>query len=658
MNKKEYKESRFANLAVDTIRVLSCEMITEAKSGHPGIALGAAPIMYALFKDHLVADPKKKFLNRDRFVLSAGHGSALLYATMHLAGYSGLDINALKNFRQLNSVTAGHPETDLVDGIDASTGPLGQGIGVAVGMAIAETKMNQYFKKYKLVDYHTYCLFGDGCFEEGISFEAFSIAAKLKLNKLIFLYDSNDVQLEGRVSDSTAIDTKKYFESIGLNYIKVTNGNDIGAISNAISLAKESKDKPTVIEIKTKIGYGSVHEDSPKAHGSALSEEQIKLLKDKLQYHNDKFEVSKNAYAEFEGFAKKGEKARLSFEEKIVKIKSENKEKYQVLENILNGELTIDKKFFDKDYAKEKDSTRNISFHVIKKIVENNPLITLISPDISSSTKITYPEGGIYSVDNRIGINLNIGVREFAMGAIINGIASTGLKAIGSTFLPFSDYCKSAIRLASISKSPSVFVFSHDSIAVGEDGPTHQAVEQLWGLRLIPNHVVIRPCNYDETIKAFELALTSSETTFSIITSRQEFQLPKTNNGKLSRGAYVVHGEKGNDANIIATGSEVSLALSVSKILLEKYNIKASVISMPSVELFNKQIDAYKTSVINDKPTISIEFGSSLPWSRYAQLNIGINRYGISAPYEAIVKKFKLTADDIAEKIANFVPKK
>lgn len=655
---KEYKESRYADLTVDTIRVLACEMITEAKSGHPGIALGAAPIVYALFKDHLVADPQEKFLNRDRFVLSAGHGSALLYSIMHLANYKGLDINALKNFRKINSITAGHPESDAIEGVDASTGPLGQGVGVAVGMAIAETKMNQYFKKYKLVDYYTYCLFGDGCFQEGVSFEAFSIAAKLKLNKLIFLYDSNDVQLEGRVKDSTAIDTKKYFESIGLNYIKVNDGNDVGAISNAIALAKESKEKPTVIEIKTKIGFGSVHEDSPKAHGAALSEEQIKLLKDKLDYHNEKFEISKNAYAEFESFAKRGLKAKTTFKEKINKIKDDNKEKYAVLQNILNGELTIDKKFFDKEYAKEKDSTRNISGYVIKKIAEHNPLITLLSPDISSSTKIAYPEGGVYSAENRLGVNLNMGVREFAMGTIINGISSTGLKAVGSTFLPFSDYCKSAIRLASISKNPGVFVFSHDSIAVGEDGPTHQAIEQLWGLRLIPNHVVLRPCNYDETIKAFELALMGSETTYSIITSRQEFELPKSNNGKLFRGAYVIHSEKGNDANIIATGAEVAIALETAKILLEKHNIKASVISMPSVELFTKQIDAYKSTVLNDKPTISIEFGSSQPWSKFAQLNIGINRYGLSGSFESILKKFKLTPEDIAEKIVNFLPKK
>lgn len=654
MSKKNNTKKNQRTLGIDTIRVLSCEMITKAKSGHPGIALGAAPIMYALFKDHLVADREVNFLNRDRFVLSAGHGSALLYATMHLAGYKSLTINDLKNFRKLNSKTAGHPETDLVSGVDASTGPLGQGVAISVGMAIAETKMNAFFKKEKLIDYYTYCLFGDGCFQEGISYEAFALAAKLKLNKLIFLYDSNDVQLEGRVSDSTIIDNQKYFESLGLNYIKVTEGNDWEKISAAIKEAKKSKEKPTVIEIKTLIGYGSVHEDSFKAHGSALNEEQLKLLKEKLNYNFDGFKVPKESYDEFNAFHTRGKKALDDFENKVSLLKKD-KEKYKIFKNIIDKQIELDKKMFAKEYVKQQDSTRNISGFIIQKIASVNPLISLLSPDISSSTKISYPNGGVYSPENRLGINFNLGVREFAMGAIINGITSTGLKAIGSTFLPFSDYCKSAIRLSAISKNPATFVFSHDSIAVGEDGPTHQAIEQLWGLRLIPNHVVVRPCNFNETLKAFEMALNSEETPFSIITSRQEFNLHDEGSDKVIRGGYVIKTEKSHDLNIIATGAEIAIAFDVTKILEEKYNLKAKVISMPSFELFNKQIESYKKTVIDNKPTVSIEFGATTPWSSVAQLNIGINRYGLSAPYSDIQKKLKLMPEDVAEKIASFI---
>ncbi|MDE5953001.1 MAG: hypothetical protein K2G48_02665, partial [Malacoplasma sp.] len=326
---------------------------------------------------------------------------------------------------------------------------------------------------------------------------------------------------------------------------------------------------------------------------------------------------------------------------------------------VLNKEISFDKKAFS-DYQKTKDSTRNISNYVLSKIAEINPLLTLISPDISSSTKIMYSKGDFYSSENRLGMNINLGVREFAMGTIINGICSTGLKAIGSTFLPFSDYCKNAIRLAAISKNPGVFVFSHDSIAVGEDGPTHQAVEQIWGLRLIPNHFLIRPCNLDETIKAFEYALTNTESVFSIITSRQEFNLPEGNPAKLSRGAYVLKSDRQAIANILATGSEVALALEVNEILSNKYNVKTNIISIPCVELFLKQIDQYEKSVLGSNlgvnRTVSLEFGISLPWSRFAAIRIGVNRYGHSGSFESICKKMKLTAEDIADKIKVSLP--
>lgn len=647
-NTKTSKVSRYAQLTIDTIRVLGCEMITEANSGHPGIVLGAAPIFYALFKDHYVANPKNsKFLNRDRLVLSAGHGSALLYSVMHLAGYP-ISINDLKNFRKINSITAGHPENTLIPGIDTTTGPLGQGVAVSVGMAIAETKLRTYFKKYNLFNHYTYCFFGDGCFEEGVSYEAFSLAAKYKLNKLIFLYDSNGIQLDGATSDSTITDTKKYFEALGLNYIKVNDGNNVEAISQAISQAKLSEDKPTVIEIKTIIGYGSALENSNKAHGAALSAEQLEMLKNKLDYHNDKFEISKNAYLDFENFITRGEKANKLFDEKVLKLK-EDKVKFEEFEKLENKEFSIDKKWYTPE-SSEYESTRSISHDIIQGIASRNPLISLISADIASSTKIWYKQGTVYSAENRLGTNINAGVREFAMTCINSGLASCGLRGFTSTFLSFADYCKAAIRLAAISNSPIISVFSHDSIAVGEDGPTHQPIEQLWSLRLIPNHVLFRPCNKAEMIGAMTFAAQSASTPVTIITSRQDFKQHKSSE-RTSKGGYVIFNNKGNTISLIASGSEVALAFEVCDILDKKHNIKANIISMPSYELFMKQTKVYQNFVLGNKPAIAIEYGTSCPWYRIASYVIGINKFGYSGKYSDVVKKLKLTPDEIAEKI-------
>lgn len=646
-NAKATKVSRYAQLTIDTIRVLGCEMITEANSGHPGIVLGVAPTLYALFKDHFVANPKNKFMNRDRLVLSAGHGSALLYSIMHLAGYP-ISVNDLKNFRKINSITAGHPENTLIDGIDATTGPLGQGVGIAVGMAIGETKLRTYFKKYNLFNHYTYCVFGDGCLQEGVSYEAFSLAAKYKLNKLIFLYDSNGIQLDGPTSDSTITDTKKYFESLGLNYIKVANGNDPAEISEAISKAKLSEDKPTVIEIKTTIGFGSVFENSNKAHGAALSVEQLDQLKNKLEYHNDKFEISKNAYADFENFISRGEKSNKLFDEKVSKLK-EDKVRYEEFKKLENKEFAIDKKWFNA-YDKENDSTRAISYDIIQEVAAKNPLLSLISADIASSTKIWHKEGTVYSAENRLGMNINAGVREFAMTCINSGLTSHGLRGFTSTFLSFADYCKAAIRLAAISESPIVSVFSHDSIAVGEDGPTHQPIEQIWSLRLIPNHVLFRPCNKAEMIGAMTFASKSEDTPVTIITTRQDFKQHKSSE-RTSKGGYVILNNKGNNLSLVASGSEVALAFEVAQILETKYNLKANIVSMPSVELFLKQTKVYRDFVLGNKPVVSIEYGSSYPWYRIASYAIGINKFGYSGKYSDVVKKLKLTPEEIAEKV-------
>lgn len=648
--------SRYTDLTVDTIRVLGCEMITDAGSGHPGIVLGAAPIMYALFRNHFVNDVNNpKFINRDRFVLSAGHGSALLYATMHLAGYSSISLEDLKNFRQINQKVAGHPENVLIDGIDCTTGPLGQGIAIAVGLAIAETKLNAYFKKTKLINHYTYCLFGDGCLQEGISYEALSLAARYKLNKLIFLYDSNAIQLDGKVADSTVTNTKKYFEALGLNYIKVDNGNDVASISLAIENAKQSTDKPTVIEVKTTIGYGSVFENSCKAHGQALNAEQLQQLKEKLSYHNDSYEISKNAYADFEPLTKRGTKAVEAFNKSLEKL-HEDKEKFEAYNKLIIKDFNFDKKWFNSiKYEKDQLATRNIAGDVINIIADNNPLLTIASADIAGSTKIWGKNQKLYDETNRLGMNLNVGVREFAMAAINSGIClHSGLKAIGSTFMSFSDYNKAAIRLAAISHSPLVSVFSHDSISVGEDGATHQPVEQLWSLRMIPNHLVIRPCNLQETISAFDIAFKSEETPVTIITSRLEFGQYKGHD-RTSKGGYIILNNKGYAATLVATGSEVATAIEVANILETNHNIKVNVVSMPCYELFNKQSNVYKDLILGDKKVISIELGTTTPWYKIADYSIGINRFGVSGKPEDILKKFKLTPIDIATKIVTYL---
>lgn len=647
--------SRYTNLTVDTIRVLGVEMILNSKSGHPGIVLGAAPIMYSLFRNHFVSDPNNpEYINRDRFVMSAGHGSALLYTVMHLSGYNSLNLEDLKNFRQINQKTAGHPENILIPGIDCTTGPLGQGIAIAVGMAIAETKLNNYFKKYKLFSHYTYCLFGDGCLQEGVSYEALSIAARYKLNKLIFLFDSNNIQLDGKVIDSTITDYKKYFESLGLNYIKVTNGNDVESISNAIEKAKQSVDKPTVIEIKTIIGYGSVFENSCKSHGQALNYEQVQSLKEKLSYRNDPFEISRNVYSDFEPLKKRASKSLESFQKAKEKMLID-KEKNEELRKLLNKEFNFDKKWFSSIKYDGEVATRTISGDVINIVADNNPLLTLSSADIAGSTKIWSKNSKIYDVDNRLGINLNVGVREFAMAAINSGIAMhSGLKAIGSTFMAFSDYNKAAIRLAAISRSPLISVFSHDSITVGEDGPTHQPVEQLWSLRLIPNHIVFRPCNLQETVAAFDIAFKSDTTPVTIITSRLEFPQYKGQD-RTSRGGYVLINNKNYAASIIASGSEVHTAVEVAKMLDEKHKIKVNVISMPCYELFSKQSKSYKDLVLGNKKIISIEFGVTTPWYKIADLAIGINRFGVSGKPKDVIKKLKLSSEEIAEKIFNYI---
>lgn len=643
---------------INAMRILALEAISNANSGHPGIVLGAAPTMYALFKDHLTVDPLNHlFFNRDRFVMSAGHGSALLYVTMLLAGYKDIHINDIQKFRQIDSKTAGHPEPSLINGIEVATGPLGQGVAMAVGLAIAEKKLSKNFNKFSnLINHYTYCLHGDGCFQEGVFYEAIALAGKLKLNKLILLYDSNNIQLDGKVSDSTITNVKGFFKSNNWNYIKVKNGNNHTLISSAISRAKRSN-APTVIEIKSIIGYGSEKEGSCTCHGVPFNAAQIKNIKKNLKYTHDSFVVPASIKKDFTDIIKKrGTKASIKFNINLTRMEEKEINLYYQVLNVIKNKFALEAKWFEEIKTKEIESTRNIVGNMVTTIAKKIPTLIIGSADLSSSTKIGNKALLFFDHDELNGQNINYGVREFAMTAINNGImAHGGAKAIGATFLCFSDYSKPAIRLAAISQIPAINIFSHDSITVGEDGPTHQPIEQMATLRLIPNHNLFRPCNTEEAIAALIVAFESTKTPTTIITSRNEFhQISPPKFESVMSGGYIISNIDNYHTTIIATGSEVSVAVEVSKLLLQK-GIMARVVSMPCVELFKRNISKYKNQVLGDKPIISIEYGSTDGWYKYADLPIGINTFGKSGKVSDVIKYFSLSPKQISMKIVDFL---
>lgn len=645
MSKKTFDEK----LAVNTLRVLSASAITKAKSGHPGIALGAAPILYELFVNQMNVCPKfTNYYNRDRFVLSAGHGSSLLYATMLLCGFKKPTMEDLKNFRQIDSNTPGHPEPELLEGIEVCSGPLGQGIAMAVGLAIASKKVASLINdsEHKLINNYTYCLFGDGCFQEGISYEAFSIAGRLKLDNLIMIYDFNQIQLDGKVSDTTELDVKKYFKALGWNTVSATQ--ELKSLSKAFALAKLSK-KPTVIICKTTIGYGSELENTNKIHGSPLSPEQIVQLKKNLKFDYPDFTIPEEL-KEIPDYVNKRVQAHVNkFNMKLQELEKDDLKKYNfVIDFIQKQEGHFDTDWFgDKPFPKY-EATRNLAGQVLNTVAKHNPGLIVSIADLSSSTKIGLKDSSYITAKNWKGQNLNCGVREFAMGAINNGItAFGGTKAIGSTFMSFSDYNKAAIRLAAISKIPTINVYSHDSITVGEDGPTHQPIEQLWSLRLIPNHYVFRPSSIIDTIIAFEFAIKSKTSPTTIITSRSEFKQENFAIESARKGGYVVYEpDNKHEITIYATGSEVALAIEVAQQLKN-----ARVVAINCLELLLEQDKDYLDLIFDKSKKVSIEFGSTAPWYKYVDLAIGIDRFGVSGKPKDVIKKLHLTVEDIVEKI-------
>ncbi len=635
--------------AVDSIRALGIDMINEAKSGHPGIVLGAAPIITTLYKNHMKVDLKNdQWINRDRFVMSAGHGSALLYATLFLSGFD-IPFDELKNFRKLDSLTPGHPEYGVTKGVDVSTGPLGQGFATSVGIALSERYLRTFFGE-NVINYNTYVLCGDGDLMEGISYEAASLAGHLNLNKLIVLYDSNDVTLDGELKSSFNENIKERFEAMNWNYILVDDGENTDKIDEAIEEAKSSLMKPTIIEIKTIIGRYSKNEGTCKVHGSPLDPEDIINIKKTLDLREIPFTVSQEAQ----------NMMRESIVDRNIIHISEWNEAVDSLDDDLKGLLNIlinnkvSIKLTEIDYeAPEdgKDSTRNVSGKILNSIANSYPFLIGGSADVSKSTMARINNTDDNSYETPLGRNINFGIREHAMGAIANGLALSHLTPFVSTFFSFSDYLKPAIRMSALMDLPVIYVFSHDSISVGEDGPTHQPIEQLAALRSLPNFDVYRPADANETIGAYK-AILELRKPAAIILGRNKVKIEEnTSSSEVINGAYIVEEEIDDlEAIIITSGEELELTMDVYKGLLEKgYGIR--VVSMPSQERFESMNEEYKEFILpKDVKTFVIEASASLSWYKYVQdkeFLFTIDEFGKSGNRKAVLDKFGFNAANI-----------
>lgn len=656
------------DLAINAIRTLSIDAIEKANSGHPGMPMGAAPMAYTLWTKYMNHNPKNpEWFNRDRFVLSAGHGSMLLYSLLHLSGYD-LTIEDLKEFRQWGSKTPGHPEYGHTAGIDATTGPLGQGIAMAVGMAMAERHMAAVYnkEKYEIVNHYTYSICGDGDLMEGVSAEAASLAGHLKLGRLVVLYDSNDISLDGDLNRSFSESVAKRFESYGWQYLRVEDGNNVGEISKAIEEAKSDDSRPTLIEVRTIIGYGSPNKSGKSdVHGAPLGADEIKLAKETYQWtYEEDFHVPEEVYDQFEKTTgENGEKKEKEWNDMLAAYKKDFPELGSQFETAIRGELMDG---WDKDlpvYEEGKSlASRASSGEALNGIAKNLPYFIGGSADLAGSNKTTIKGTGDFTPETFEGRNIWFGVREFAMGAAMNGMAlHGGVKIFGGTFFVFSDYLRPAIRLAALMKLPVTYVFTHDSIAVGEDGPTHEPVEQLAALRAMPNLNVIRPADGNETAAAWKIAVESKDEPVALVLTRQNLPTLKgtdtTAYEGVSKGAYVVSPASSNhpDVLLLATGSEVHLAVEAQK-LLEVDGIQAAVVSMPSWSRFEKQSKEYKDSVIpkNVKKRLGIEMGASLGWHRYTGDEgdvLAIDQFGASAPGEKIMEEYGFTAQNVVSRV-------
>ena len=652
---------------INTIRVLSAEAIEKANSGHPGLPLGAAPAAFTLFNEHLKHNPKNPdWINRDRFILSAGHGSMLLYSLLNLYGY-GLKIEDLENFRQFDSLTPGHPEYMHTKGVEASTGPLGQGIAMGVGMAISEKHLAALFNKddNELIDHMTYILCGDGCLQEGISNEASSLAGTLKLNKLVVLYDSNNITIEGNTEVAFTENVRARYEALGWNTLYVEDGNDIEAISKAIAEAKKSSDKPTLIEIKTKIGYGATgKEGSADAHGAPLGAESLAALRKNLAYEEEGFNVSQDVLDYMKEKCEEFDKYEEDWYKQLEAYKAKYKADYDKLMSFYDKEVSEEVLKAMTDIELKDDASRASSGKVLNKVSHVLENIMGGSADLGPSNKSVMNDEKYFSSECPEGRNIHFGVREHAMAAICNGILlHGGLRSYAATFLVFSDYMKPSIRLASLMNLPAIYILTHDSIGVGEDGPTHQPIEHLAMLRSIPNINVIRPADSREVIYAWQAALMSKETPTCLILSRQGLKLLDNSSEEALKGGYIVHKEAKDaiDAIIIATGSEVALSIEVAKDL-EAKGKSIRVVSMPSQEIFLNQDKEYIEKILpsNVKRRVSVEALSTMPWGKFVGLEgtaIGIDRFGSSAPGKVLFEKYGITKEHVEEEVIKLIEK-
>ena len=651
-----------SNLSIATIRSLGIDTINKANSGHPGMVLGSAPALYTLFNKELnIYNKEAEWINRDRFVLASGHASALLYSMLHLTGFD-VTIDDLKNFRQLNSRTPGHPEIEMTHGVDASSGPLGQGIPMAAGMAMAEKFLaSQYNKEnFDIIDHYTYVLCGDGDMQEGVTYEAASLAGHLSLGKLIVLYDANKVTLDGPLSMSFSENVKKRYKACNWQVLEVKDGNDINEIHKAIKKGKKEQFKPTLIIVNTVIGFGSANQGTNKVHGAPLGKEDGKNAKLSYGFDHDEFYVPEEVY---EDFKKKTIKRGKSKFNKWNKLFNEYKEQYPTeakqLEDAIAGKYSLNIDELLKNYpVGHNDATRNTSLEVIQEVAKQNPTFLSGTADLASSTKTKIKDEDDFSVENYNGRNLVFGIREFAMVAIMNGMTlHKGVKVSAGGFLVFSDYFKAAVRMACLMKLPIILPLSHDSIAVGEDGPTHQPIEQFAMLRSIPNMHVIRPGDAVEMAAAWKLAMESTENPTALILTRQNVETMENSSVEgVSKGAYVIGKEENHlDAIIIASGSEVNLAMKAKKVLLEK-GIDVRVVSMPCQEFFDQQDEQYKEAVLPNamRKRLSVEMASSFGWHKYVGLDgitMSINEFGKSAPAQDVIQSYGFTVDGVVENI-------
>lgn len=654
-------------LAINAIRTLSIDAIEKANSGHPGLPMGAAPMAYTLWTKQLRHNPRNpKWFNRDRFVLSAGHGSMLLYSLLHLGGY-GLEMEEVKKFRQWGSLTPGHPEYGHTVGVEATTGPLGQGIAMTVGMAMAERHLAATYNKpgHEIVDHYTFALCGDGDLMEGVAAEAISLAGHLQLEKLIVLYDSNDISLDGDLSKSFSEDVQKRFESYGWNYLRVADGTDVEAINSAIEQAKQSKGKPTLIEVKTVIGFGSPNKSGKSdAHGAPLGKDEVVLTKAAYDWTHEPFQIPQEVYDIFEAAAEiQGVQPEAEWNAKFESYKAEYPELAQTFVKAMNNELPAD---FDAEvpvYEEGKSvATRSSSGEVIDALAKKVPSFFGGSADLAGSNKTTMKGAGDFTPETPEGRNIWFGVREFAMGAALNGMAlHGGLNVFGGTFFVFSDYVRPAVRLSALMGLPVTYVFTHDSIAVGEDGPTHEPIEHLAAFRAMPNLSVIRPADANESAEAWKLAISSKNVPTVLVLSRQNLPVLKHSASLakegVAKGGYVVSPSTKEvpDAILIATGSEVSLAVEAqSKLLAEGLDV--SVVSMPSMDRFNQQSSQYKESVLPKAVTkrLAIEMGSSFGWHKYVGFEgdvLAIDKFGASAPGEVVMEQYGFTVENVVSKV-------